>query len=312
MNAKERYLWDLNGHLIVRNALTDEEIKAANEAIDFCSDRITPGQANRLSAGSTFLQGQGRPGLRGTNLLDIEKPHCEIFRRLLAHPAIMARLKVMCGHGFRLDHGPQFIGGVKGTSGHALHGSGAPHKPTVAYHNRHGEMHCPGVTVSWQLAEVPEGQGGFACVPGSHKSDFDMPDGVRTVDDDMGTSINPQAHPGDVVFFMDGAQTHGTYPWLNDHERRSILYKFASRTAVRTGVSVQFAPPEIYWEENITEGMTPEERAVMFGPCTGHSGIVPSLEVTADGKLVVEGGDADIAPPTPDGLPRPREATPAG
>ena len=68
--------------------INDEEIKAANDAIDFCSDRITPGQANRRSAGSTFLQGQGRPGLRGTNLLDIEKPHCEIFRRLLAHPRV--------------------------------------------------------------------------------------------------------------------------------------------------------------------------------------------------------------------------------
>ncbi len=314
MDAKERFLWDLNGHLIVRNVLSEEDLNAANDAIDFCADRITPGEANRLSRGSTFLQGQGRPGMRGINLLDIEKPHCDIFRRLLVHPAIMSRLKVMCGRGFRLDHGPQFIGGIKGTSGHALHGSGAPHRPYVAYRNQHGEMHCAGVTVSWQLSEIPEGKGGFACVPGSHKSDFDMPEGVRTVDGDMGTSINPEAQPGDAVFFMDGAQTHGTYPWVNDHERRSILYKFASRTAVRTGVSVQIAPPEIYWEENIVDGMISEERAVMYGPCSGHGGMVPSLDITEDGTVIVEGGDEAKAPPTPDGLPqrRSQEATPAG
>ncbi|MCZ6635951.1 MAG: phytanoyl-CoA dioxygenase family protein, partial [bacterium] len=226
--------------------------------------------------------------LRGTNLLDIEKPHCDIFRRMLVHPAIVSRLNIMCGKGFRLDHGPQFIGGVKGTSGHALHGSGAPHKPYVAYHHQNGNMHCAGVTVSWQLADVPEGKGGFACVPGSHKSDFEVPEGVWTVDSDMGASINPGARAGDVVFFMDGAQTHGTYPWQNDHERRSILYKFASRTAIRTGISVQIAPPEIYWDEEIVDGMTNEQRAVMYGPCSGHGGLVPSLDITEAGEVVVE------------------------
>jgi hypothetical protein len=68
--------------------------------------------------------------MSGTQLLNIEKPHCEIFRRMLGHPEILRRLVVMCGKGVRLDHGPQFIGGVKGTSGHRLHGSGAPHRTT--------------------------------------------------------------------------------------------------------------------------------------------------------------------------------------
>ena len=71
MDAKERYFWDLTCYIIVRNVLTKDELMVANDAIDFCADRITPGEANRLSRGSTFLQGLGRPGLRGTNLLDI-------------------------------------------------------------------------------------------------------------------------------------------------------------------------------------------------------------------------------------------------
>jgi hypothetical protein len=57
---------------------------------------------------------------------------------MLGHPEILSRLLVMCGKGFRLDHGPQFIGGVKGTAGHRLHGSGAPHKPYVGYHHQDG------------------------------------------------------------------------------------------------------------------------------------------------------------------------------
>ena len=87
-----------------------------------------------------------------------------------------------------------------------------------------------------------------------------MPEGVRTVDGDMGTSLNPQAHPGDVVFFMDGAQTHGTYPWTNDHERRSILYKYSPGTL---SYSKRYVPPGV---EDVLDEFTPEQRAVLEPP----------------------------------------------
>jgi hypothetical protein len=295
MNAKERYFWDLNGHLILRGVLNKKELAAANAAIDACADRISPGEPNCLSRGSESLQGLGRPGLRGTQLLNIEKPHCDIFKKMLVHPDVISRLRYMCGRGFRLDHGPQFIGGVKGTSGHRLHGAGAPHKPFVGYHHQDGEPHVGGVTVSWQLTEVIEGKGGFACVPGSHKSNFDAPDGVTSCDDHMGTVIQPGAQPGDVVFFMDGAQTHGTFPWQNDHERRSILYKFASRTSARTGPTGEVAPPTIYWDNEVVDDMSDEQLAVMWGPYSGHGGKVPSLVVDAAGGVKIEAG-TDIDP----------------
>ena len=72
MTPKERYYWDLNGHLILRGVLTRSELEAANAAIDACSDRINPGEPDRLSRGSKSLRGLGRPGLRGTQLLNIE------------------------------------------------------------------------------------------------------------------------------------------------------------------------------------------------------------------------------------------------
>ena len=53
---------------------------------------------------------------------------------------------------------------------------------------------------------------------------------------------------------MDGAQTHGTHPWSADFERRSILIKYASRTATRSGASQPVSPPEIYWDEEIVAG----------------------------------------------------------
>ena len=203
---------------------------------------------------------------------------------MLAHPAVVSRLNLMCGKGFRLDHGPQFNNAVKGTAGLTLHGSGDPHKPYVAYHHQNRGFHCAGVTVTWNLSTAPAGGGGFACVPGSHKSKFAMPKEVRNCDDDMGVVVQPEIHAGDILFFMDGAQTHGTHPWRNDHQRRSVLFKYASRTANRGG-SRPYYKPETYWDEEIVSGMTPEERAVMFGPASPPKTQEVYLTVDPDGTV---------------------------
>ena len=289
MDAKERYFWDITGYLVVRNVLTPEDLKAANETLDYAQKWVGTGEEDRGAADSAFLKGTGARWYHGDNLLNLPKPYCDPVRYMLAHPQIISRLKVMCGRGFRLDHGPQFNNAVKGTVGLTLHGSGEPHRPFVAYHHQDGETYCGGVTVTWNLTDCPAGGGGFACVPGSHKSKFPMPRGVRNCDEDRGTVIQPDIRAGDVLFFMDGAQTHGTHPWTNDHERRSILFKYASRTATRGGPSSKVAAPEIYWDEAIVEGMTAEQRAVMYGPYSGHGGRVPYLTVEEGGAVRIEG-----------------------
>ena len=283
MNAKERYFWDLNGHLILRGVLNKKELAAANAAIDACADRISPGEPNCLSRGSESLQGLGRPGLRGTQLLNIEKPHCDIFKKMLVHPDVISRLRYMCGRGFRLDHGPQFIGGVKGTSGHRLHGAGAPHKPFVGYHHQDGEPHVGGVTVSWQLTEVIEGKGGFACVPGSHKSNFDAPDGVTSCDDHMGTVIQPGAQPGDVVFFMDGAQTHGALPWKASHPRRTVLFKFHCRTSVFAPAAVSCVSAKVFAPQTTSSQYLPVE---IISLCTSKATAKTVVDVLCSPSLV--------------------------
>lgn len=287
MDERELYFWDLTGYLIVRNVLTPDEIAMANEAIDYCQDKILEREAGLGSKGSRALAGTGRLEVHG--LLELPRPHCEPFRKMLAHPAVVSRLNVMCGKGFRLDHGPLLIAGVKGTEGLTLHGSGEPHKPYVAYHHQNGVPYCGGVTVTWQLTDVNEGDGGFVCVPGSHKSSRPMPDGVRTCDEDLGAVVQPAMKAGDVLFFMDGAQTHGTHPWRSDRPRRSILFKYAARSCVRGAPSQDLFLPEVWWGEGVVEGMTEEQRAVMYGPGIHHGGVVKALTVDERGAVQVEG-----------------------
>jgi hypothetical protein len=286
MDEKERYFWDLTGYLVVKQALTADEVGEMNEIVDRYSDRVKVGGST--AGGSTAFAGTGRPMLPG--ILQFPKPDCLPFRNLLAHPALVSRLNVMCGPGFRLDHGPMFIVSVKGTGGHTMHGAGEPHREAVAYRHHNGASYVGGVTVAWQLHDCLDRQGGFACVPGSHKSRFPMPAGVRSGDDDLGVIHQPDVEAGDLLLFMDGAQSHGALPWLVDSTRRSILFKYGARTCIRGGA--QHAAPEVYWDEALVEGMTPEQRAVMYGPYSNHRGEVPLLAVDDDGTVYVSNPDS--------------------
>ena len=110
MNDREKFLFDLNGYLVLEDALTVDEVLAANAAVDRHADRIS-------------------------------------------------------------DRGPGLIRMVRGTEGHQLHG-GMTFDPSQFHRFDHGRMQCGLCVAAWQLTGVEAGDGGFACIPGSHKSHY--------------------------------------------------------------------------------------------------------------------------------------------
>jgi ectoine hydroxylase-related dioxygenase (phytanoyl-CoA dioxygenase family) len=280
IDPEEFFFWDLCGHLVVRDIMTAEDLALANEAIDRFSSDIVVGE--ELARGSTSLAGSGRPTLG--RLLELPHPWCEPFRRMIAHPAIVQRLTWMGGSGFRCGQPTAFCA-VQGSSGHALHDANEPLNPSRSYVYKNGRSFCEAVTVTWQLRDVAAEDGGFACAPGSHKAQYPMPAGVRSCDDDMGLVTHPTFQAGDVLFFMDGAQTHGALAWHSEIARRSVLIKYSSRNFNRSGGDL--AHPESRWGE-IVRGMTDAQLAVMRGPDRdNHNGNVPRLDVAEDGDVRV-------------------------
>lgn len=92
MTEDEKYLFDLNGYIVVENVLTDDDLNLANEAIDRHMDQ---GQLASSDQGWT----SGLPALEGThgrghlgNMLDWDEPWCNPFRHMLAHPALVPYL----------------------------------------------------------------------------------------------------------------------------------------------------------------------------------------------------------------------------
>ena len=278
IDEKEFYFWDLNGYLVVPGVMDEQWLAEANEAVDKFQDRVVVGE--ELAGGSVSQAGTGRPLLSG--LLDLPAPYNEPFRRMIAHPTVVHRLNWMGGSGYRTGGATVFCA-VQGTSGHALHDGNEPMSPSRGYYFKNGRSYCETVTITWQLREVESGLGGFACVPGSHKTQYSRPLGIRTCDDTMGLVVQPTMKAGDVLFFMDGGCTHGALAWKNPIPRRGVLIKYQSKNSNWGGGVID---PQERWGDMV-EDMTEAQFAVMRGPeRDGRHRTVPRL-VVQDGQVSV-------------------------
>ena len=82
-------------------------------------------------------------------------------------------------------------------------------------------MHNGLTVASWQLTDVNPGDGGFICVPGSHKANMHYKPPV-----DSPLVVNPSLRAGDMLIFTE-ALVHGTTTWTSSKQRRSLLYKYS-------------------------------------------------------------------------------------
>ena len=277
---KEFYFWELTGYLVLRGVMDEVWLEEANNAIDQFQDQIVVGE--ELAGGSRSLAGTGRPTLAG--VLELPQPYCDPFRKMVSYPLVQHRLNWMGGSGARMS-GPTVFCAVQGTSGHFLHDGGEPMYPPMGYQLQSGRSYAEAVTVTWQLRDVLPDLGGFACVPGSHKAKYPSPPGVRSYDDHMGLVKQLVMKAGDVLFFADGALTHGTTAWKNPIPRRGVLIKYSSRSFHRSGG--EMVHPWNRWSHHLIEGMTDAQLAVMRGTdrdARQHN--VPRLEVK-DGVVEV-------------------------
>ncbi len=259
MNDTQKYLFDLQGFLVVEGVLSKAEVAAANEAIDRHADGIVERVGGvSLSSDSKTMQGEtGRGDLGG--LLSWEKPWCDPFRAMLAHPQITPYLNQLLGKGWRLDHNAGLISMRKGAEGHLLHGSSGPAFDRHQYYIfKDGQMHNGLTVVAWQLADVNPGDGGLALIPGSHKGNYACPQPIRKWEAHQDVVKQVTCKAGDVVIFTE-AVTHGTIPWSADHDRRSVLFRMSPG-------NLAYAKGYNPWPESMLEGLTPQQRAVLEPP----------------------------------------------
>ena len=228
----EMYLFDLNGYIVVKNALKKSEVNACNKIIDKLKN-LKNGEWQGYIHGHNY---GGKEGLNLQQIYEAGKP----FEKLIDHPSwIHHMLEFVGGKGtFDHNHGPLFIdenfANVRGP-GEAIgiHSGNPEGIQRNHYRYQDGKFHCSQVNILLALTDIGEGDGGTDVIPSSHKSNIQHPEYKTNVmkknkitsAETMTASKEIYLKAGDGLIFVDSL-CHGSAKRVNKGERRIVVYRY--------------------------------------------------------------------------------------
>jgi phytanoyl-CoA dioxygenase PhyH len=197
MTDEEKYEFDVRGYLVCHEVLSVEEVERIRNLLVDVRAALGIGKFSFLGLDPYFIE-------------------------LMAHPDVLARLKVILGESLRFDHafGIEMTKSFSVTEG--LHGGPMEEERAFWYQwvPTRG-MHNGLVKVIYALADVNSGDGGFICIPGSHKANLEC-----CVGRNSHLVVNPSLKRGDALIFTE-ALVHGSRQWKADHSRQALIYSYA-------------------------------------------------------------------------------------
>ncbi|HVK04533.1 MAG TPA: phytanoyl-CoA dioxygenase family protein [Armatimonadaceae bacterium] len=251
MTDAEKYLFDLHGYLVVEDALSPEQVAALNATVDAKMAELPEPDSTTHRFGKLLEWGPE-------------------YRRLIANPRVAGHLATLLGEPYRLDH--DYLDVIRkglGPIGATLHGGGAGDDRTAWYRYHDGRMRCGLTVVAYALKDVNPGDGGFACVPGSHKANFPLPKGWADMSERLAPGVTPVPAPAGAAIIFTEALTHGTLPWRGDHERRTIFLKYSPHP-------LAWAVPR--YDPDAYDDLSPEERRLLEGANARYKGRAGAVE----------------------------------
>ncbi len=211
MTDEQRFLFDTRGYFIIPDVLSEHQIETLKATIKNSTEQFPPVPQ---SEGPLHWHRLWR------DLLDL--PHLSpILEEIIGNP----RRVPDAMPSFRLDHINVHTHVAKGFKGGMLHGGWNTVTGFFRYDN--GRFYNGLTTVSFELYDTAPNDGGFACIPGSHKGNVAMPEGWADLSQGIPEAVaRVAATPGDAIIFTE-ALIHGTLPWTVDSPRTTVFYKFS-------------------------------------------------------------------------------------
>ena len=270
MNDTEKFLFDLQGYLVVRDFLSADEVAALNDALDANRDKLRD-DPNTDPSGN--MAGPVKRGIF-TDMLTWDKPHCEPFRDLLAHRKLLPYLNTLHGRGWKLDHMPFLLTGGKGIEGLRIHGTtNVVFNGSRFYAYQNGQLRCGLLVVQYALADANPGDGGLCVIPGSHKSNLSCPAEITRWEEHREVVHQVPMKAGDMVIFSENT-LHGSLPWTAEHDRRSLLYRYTPKYLHFDGGTYDVSQPA--WVSELTEA----QQAVLEPPYIYHHPLIEEDGIT--------------------------------
>ena len=260
------YLFDLQGYLVLKNAIAPDDLHAMNQWVDDHQEYIeTPGdkENTRWIGGVETHSYSKQDGVNFQNIVAGDP----VFEKLIDYPTWTHLAKKYINADVNgLSIHENFLN-VRGAGGLLFIHCGG-HAPlcylTFRHHNT-GEWMVGQINVLIALEDIGPGDGATVLVPGSHKASEIHP---RLVVNGRGvTSRNDMAaegavgmqemhlKAGDALFFTD-AITHGSAERKNDGHRRVVVYRYSPRF-IRSRFNYELS-------DDLLQRLTLEQRNIML------------------------------------------------
>ena len=239
----DRYTFDVRGYLVFEGALDKATVARMRQVID----------AQRLPRADHTIERQ-RFGQNG-DLFAWDR----MFSDLIDHRLALTVVNELIGPYVRLDHA-YGITMSPGTSGLGLHGPGEPFDASQYYVHRMGAIRSGLLTLTWSLTDTRPGDGGFGCIPGSHRASEPLPRGAESL------LVEVPQPAGSLLVFTE-ALMHCTMPWQGPDTRWAVLYKYSPGSSAWGPTAA--APPDV------VATMTERQQRFFQPPSVG--GRVPTI-----------------------------------
>ena len=224
LTAEERYLFDLHGFIVLRQAVPSDQVRKMVELTDkwhAMADAELPPPLSAYNDGST------KPTTpRSINNVEYGD---EVFQRLVLNREVMRVVMALT-----LNR-PQLLDtaltlNTRDSDDIPFHGgaTGRFHHPACDYQAFDDKVFATFINAAVSLVDVPAGSG-FVCIPGSHKTHFARPASID-LHSEPPAVINVCPKAGDVVVFTE-CLCHGARKWNADYPRRTVFVRYCTAYA---------------------------------------------------------------------------------
>ncbi len=255
-SALDDYLFDLNGYLILRNAVDPAHVGELNDALT----AFPALQYGDWHGNVVRLDEHGPAGCELQNIVEGGEP----FERLIDHPSWIGHMRHYCGEentyveGLFID---ESFASLRKSGGYfPLHSGGFAGIVRNQYRFVGGKFRCGQVNVLLSLTDIGPGDGGTIVIPGSHKANLPHPTAVGAEGGDVGRidgipgAMEVHLNKGDALLFVD-AIAHGSSSRTNEGERRVVIYRY--------GPSWGSSYRGFQYSDELLARLTPERRKIL-------------------------------------------------
>ncbi len=242
MTDEQKYLFDLQGFIVLKDVVPQEIVAACNTVLDRYETLPVESYPSPLCLGTERTERE----LYISNILEADS----VFNALIDIPAVLDVVSGVTGGPYRLNHTYTIYRWGSGYTG--LHMHGTPLIPKCQYHCKNGEMVSTLTKAVFPMLDCSVEDGCFAVIPGAHKSNFRKPWGNHP--DENPVLMPVPASAGDAIIFTE-ALTHGSVVNTSGNRRRTLYYCYS------IGYMPDWGGQGLHFSEDVMSGLSAAQQA---------------------------------------------------